>query len=83
MGSLTTIQNYITLKRVSRADVFSLQLDHHSELHHSQTHNLPRFRFPLLDHHSELHHSQTRSVWKDAQVMLDHHSELHHSQTKP
>ena len=79
--SLTTIQNYITLKHVGLIVMPNGGLDHHSELHHSQTQSCTLRRQHLLDHHSELHHSQTTNNACAHILKLDHHSELHHSQT--
>ena len=39
------------------------ELDHHSELHHSQTNAASLKELAMLDHHSELHHSQTHPQW--------------------
>ena len=58
------------------------KLDHHMELHYSQTVIVNvADNFPL-DHHMELHYSQTDCHMDTRQCKLDHHMELHYSQTK-
>ena len=57
--SLTTIWNYTTLKPIEVIDIMLTQLDHHMELHYSQTYIVRCQFYNMLDHHMELHYSQT------------------------
>ena len=78
---LTTIRNYISLKPENQNNGKALRLDHHPELHLSQTLTRSRCQPASLDHHPELHLSQTLASTIIEADKLDHHPELHLSQT--